>query len=103
MKMSFTGDVGGLGSSGPVACAGLAAGCGAESGWKLPQPPKMASSKSAEKVMVPCVRDIFVFGFTDFELNYKNAKKASEKVKEHIPPVLRKLESDFRALIGVIE
>ena len=41
------------------------------------------------------------FGFTDFELNFANAKKASEKVKEGIPPILRKLEDDFRLIITV--
>ena len=41
------------------------------------------------------------FGFTDFELNYENAKKASENVQEKIPPILNQLESEFRKMIGV--
>lgn len=40
-------------------------------------------------------------GFTDFKLNYENAKNASEKVRKEIPPILKRLEDDFRAMIGV--
>mgnify|MGYP000843947090 CR=1 FL=1 len=41
------------------------------------------------------------FGDQGFEFNYQLAIKASNKVQQDIPPVLRKLESDFRKIINV--
>lgn len=42
-----------------------------------------------------------LYRVTDFKLNLENAKMASEKVKKQIPPILRKLEAEFRQMIGV--
>ena len=43
------------------------------------------------------------FGGGDFEFNFKLAKKAGEKVKEEIPPVLESIENEFRIVIGAEE
>lgn len=40
-------------------------------------------------------------GSTDFKFNYENAKKASDTVREHIPPVRQNLEKEFRTILGV--
>lgn len=37
------------------------------------------------------------------ELEYKKVMKATEAANQEIPPILEKLEEDFRKLIGVIE
>ncbi len=43
------------------------------------------------------------FGGTDFEFNFKQARAASDKVKNHIPPILEEIEKEFRNLLGVEE
>jgi len=41
------------------------------------------------------------FGGMDFKFNYELAKAASDKVKNHIPPILDEIEIEFRRLLGV--
>ena len=41
------------------------------------------------------------YSFTDFKFNHEQSKKASETVREHIPPIKEEIEIEFRDLIGV--
>lgn len=43
------------------------------------------------------------FGIPTTEFNTEKANTVSERIRKEIPPVLEKLEEDFRKLIGVIE
>lgn len=43
------------------------------------------------------------FGINNFEINRENFDKASETVKELIPPIKEKIEAEFRNLAGVEE
>ena len=40
-------------------------------------------------------------GKSDLEYNYESAKKASETVRVHIPPIRQSLENEFRMTLGV--
>jgi hypothetical protein len=42
-------------------------------------------------------------GSSDTQFNTQLAKKASEKVKNDIPPILKQLEDDFRKIMNVVE
>lgn len=41
------------------------------------------------------------FGGVDFKFNYEQARIASDKVKNQIPPILDAIEIEFRKLLGV--
>ena len=43
------------------------------------------------------------FESSDNQFNFQLAKKASEKVKNDIPPILKQLDDDFRKIMNVAE
>jgi len=43
------------------------------------------------------------FGGMDFKFSYEQAKAASDKVRNQIPPILTEIEVEFRKLLGVEE